>query len=171
MPTSSAATTISKGQSGGMTVGTVLRMESDDLVAFLRARFDEDERAARAATAGPWELDELEEIPDLWGQLVAGGKRVANVGNFAYQTEGGLLTLDARHIARHHPARVLAEVEAKRQIIDLYERCQPAPGEDPLTSRWGTAAQLVLRAMVTPFAGHPECHPSWPLPPQEETRS
>ena len=82
---------------------------------------------------------------------------MANVGNFAYRTEGGLLTFDARHIARHHPARVLADVEAKRRIIDLYERCEPAPGEDPLTSRWGAAAEHVLRAMVTPFADHPEC--------------
>src|SRR5687767_7508448 len=30
------------------------RLAVDDLIAFLRARLDEDEQAARAATPGPW---------------------------------------------------------------------------------------------------------------------
>ena len=66
-----------------------------DLVAFLRARIDEDEAAARAAEAAerePWQDDE-----------------------WADQHPAELA-----HYARHDPARVLREVAAKRAILEYY---------------------------------------------------
>ncbi|MEV0598568.1 DUF6221 family protein [Streptomyces sp. NPDC050315] len=91
-----------------------------DLVAFLRARLDEDEAVARAAFPAPWTRrdhvagvhadDATQERP--FGSAVADCRRVP--GGFGYGTA------NADHIARHDPARVLAEVEAKRQIVDSY---------------------------------------------------
>lgn len=94
---------------------------SDDLVARLRhawdereRQLDEDERVALAAHANVWTAEgardgEFTIVPDFTpsGVGVAFGAK------------------NARHIARHDPARVLAEVErgrrdiaAKRRILD-----------------------------------------------------
>jgi Family of unknown function (DUF6221) len=72
----------------------------DDLVAFLNARLDSDEQVARLVEDGPGEtprrgLDPLR-------------ISIKDEVRFAY------LTVD--------PARVLAEVAAKRRLIDQYER-------------------------------------------------
>lgn len=69
--------------------------ETTTLVESIRARLDEDEQAAKdARSAAPgWFLERSEEDED--------GPWPPNV-----------------HIARHDPARVLSEVEAKRQMVD-----------------------------------------------------
>jgi hypothetical protein len=94
-----------------------------DLVEFLKARLDEVEQAARAATPGPWRHD-----PDkhwrkpgtVWFEeaVFAGPSGdaatcVAGTG----ETEDRQSMADAEHIARHDPARVLAEVDTRRRII------------------------------------------------------
>ena len=86
-----------------------------DLVEFLRARLDEDEATARAATVGPWTVNDpefAEAIRSADGvDVVAGGRWGGEAPVFAS-------TEDALHIARHDPARVLAETEAKRRLVD-----------------------------------------------------
>jgi len=74
---------------------------SRDIFDFLTGQIDEDERAARRAagrTNGVWQES---------------GSRIF--------CNGGMITAawsdDAEHIARHDPARVLAECAAKREII------------------------------------------------------
>jgi hypothetical protein len=111
---------------------------SDDLVARLRDAWDErerqlaeDERVALAA---------IQEHSDPSGRWALGGDSDDNVrpadptGNdwvAVGPRDGGLGDATAEHIARHDPARVLAEVErrrrdiaAKRAIIDEYEQAQ-----------------------------------------------
>jgi len=76
----------------------------DDLVQFLRDCFGEDEQTARATHPVflEWEYDEfVKEIRDL-----GNGNEIASV-----------LPQYGAHIARHEPARVLREVEAKRQLL------------------------------------------------------
>lgn len=86
----------------------------DELVTWLRAQLDEDERVARAAgeaeAGGPvwregstWFRDMLDPVPS---------QRRAHPNYIPMITEE-----DVRHIARHDPARVLREVEAKRRLI------------------------------------------------------
>ncbi|GHF77203.1 DUF6221 family protein [Streptomyces filamentosus] len=96
-----------------------------DLVAFLRARLDEDERIARSTVPGPWSWTPKE---DVWGQC--GPTLVHNPGDDETEVLAGighdawgLCVADgaAGHIARHDPERVLAEVEAKRKIVALHE--------------------------------------------------
>ncbi|MDQ0797673.1 DUF6221 family protein [Streptomyces sp. B1I3] len=82
-----------------------------DLVGFLRARLDEDERAALATdeTMGSPQRDWVAH-PDA--EPLA--KVVAN-RRFLIARELGIA--EAEHIARHDPARALREVEAKRQLV------------------------------------------------------
>jgi hypothetical protein len=83
----------------------------NDLVTFLRACLDEDERVAQAlAQTAPWGVYEHRgagywAIEDVLGQelLVVGSPSLT------------------QHIARHDPARVLAEVAAKRAIVEWIE--------------------------------------------------
>jgi hypothetical protein len=106
----------------------------DDLVQWLRAQLDEDERIARVAatlavpTPGAMHWRSTEGLPDAGGgywcitttppddtvpvvELVGSGMSGGGVHDEAV----------ARHIARHDPARVLREIDAKRGTIDRYE--------------------------------------------------
>jgi hypothetical protein len=95
------------------------------LVEFLRARLDEDAEVARNATGGPWYADHPE--PKHWGDdpesaLIVSGKVLCILDN----QYGGPLNVD--HIVRHDPSRVLAQVEAKRKILNAYEHWQGRVG-------------------------------------------
>lgn len=97
----------------------------DDLVQFLRARLDEDEQAARKAAAlcgchpaaPSWTFRDGDEKTD--GRILVVDephptykRRLARRWNTSYD---GLFA--AEHIVRHDPARVLAEVDAKRRRL------------------------------------------------------
>lgn len=75
-------------------------VSTDALVAWLRTQLDEDERVASAVleAGGPWYSVHVLELK--WG----------------------LGRVDAEHIARWDPTRVLREVEAKRRLLDEYDR-------------------------------------------------
>lgn len=110
-----------------------------DLVEFLRARLDDDERDALAASPGPWSPNaEADEVTAADGITVCDGFALSN----------NQLRATVRHIARHDPARVLAEVEAKRRIIRDYE-------QDVFHST------DVLRILAAVFADHPNYNPMW----------
>ncbi|WP_410633352.1 DUF6221 family protein [Amycolatopsis sp. cmx-4-83] len=84
----------------------------DDLITWLRAQLDEDERIATqdGVLAGDtWHVLEL-----LPGRVTA---EVMRLGG----TVAKLEEHDAEHMARHDPARVRREVEAKRAIIDMHQ--------------------------------------------------
>lgn len=89
---------------------------SDDLVAFLRARLDEDERMAQAVTP-------------LGYTMVMGVQRADENWVLYRSVPSGLDGMPARnddpaaraHFFRHDPRRVLREVEANRRLIKRYE--------------------------------------------------
>lgn len=117
-----------------------------DLVQFLRARLDEDEQTAHAA-GGTWWAP-----PDLPGQVHdSGGVNIeAKLPSFAV------------HIARHDPARVLAEVDAKRQIVDSYERAMAnrrAHPDDLASAGAFLALHGAVKLLVLPYTDHPEWAP------------
>lgn len=78
-------------------------------------------------------------------------------------------------VARHDPVRVLAEVAAKRAILDLHATAQTARGREERQPYWSCptcdpyppmdapspGSCATLRLLVQPYAGHPEFHPSW----------
>ncbi|MFI0914186.1 DUF6221 family protein [Streptomyces abikoensis] len=121
-----------------------------ELVAFLRARLSEDERAARAVLGAPWvRRGHVASVhADDADSSRPHGTPVADCRRIPGGYEHGVAL--AEHIARHDPARVLAEVEARRAILDLYE--------SPV--QHGVVGQ-VLRLLSLPYAGHPNYREEW----------
>lgn len=132
---------------------------SDELEAFLKERVDEDEQVAQDAHyEGQRWLSEEEDVcrwPDDELVHVADRKR------------------DARHIALWDPARVLAEVQAKRRIIDLHKPrgveggppyrwtctlCDHAPVPWDSYLEWPCPT---LRLLALPYAGHGSYRAEW----------
>ncbi|MFF0389663.1 DUF6221 family protein [Kitasatospora sp. NPDC004615] len=114
---------------------------SDNLVAFLRERLDEDERAASEAWPVPWSADAEE-----YGVVDPGdGTEIADVVVLSTNQQRAT----ARHIARHDPARVLAEVAAKRRVVELWSHSI------------GTGGTYTLRALALPYREHPDFRPEW----------
>jgi hypothetical protein len=131
------------------------------LVEFLRARLDEDEEAARNATEGAWFADHPE--PKHWGDdpesaLIVRGKVLCILDN---QHNG---PLNADHIVRHAPTRVLSEVGAKRQILAYAMRrvsCGEAHPQQDMYHPNGHADMMLLRLLAMPYSGHPDYREEW----------
>lgn len=121
----------------------------DALAAFLNARLDEDERAARAASPGPWSANaEHDEVHGDDGIPVADG--------FALSNRQLRATVD--HIVRHDPVRVLRDVEAKRRMLDWLHRTRDWAIENNLWSYDETEPLLLI---ALPYADHPDFDPAW----------
>lgn len=128
-----------------------------DLVTFLLARLDEDEQVARSATSGPWSVrpETRSAHSSLYGEADVDGPDGRAV---AYDRDGGCTsTEDAQHIVRHDPARVLADVEAKRRIVEGFQYLAADP--DLRQYAWTFA----LRALTMPYIRHADYQPEWNL--------
>lgn len=157
-----------------------------DLAAFLLARVEDDEAAAKAATNARWEPSI--EI-DGWRHgrrtvVAAGGKRVVTVDQTRCHHEPAEPNVD--HIARWDPARVLAECAAKRALIGLHADDGPSQGyvggrydEMPhACGICGTHGEYgeygepwpcgTLRALAQPYTFHPLFRPEWATNAQED---
>jgi hypothetical protein len=96
------------------------------LADFLLSCLAADEAAARAATAGPWEV-----VPSYSRAYVQRAEVPATSTTrrepaepLSWHDDGDLFAIpDAAHIARHDPARVLAEVEVKRKQAAKHGDC------------------------------------------------
>jgi len=130
-----------------------------DFHAFLAARLDEDEAAAREASEGPWSSVGYD--ADSWSlvaQLEGGREVISRSGSD-----------DAAHIARHDPARVLREVAAKRAIIELADEASGWDMSVDLDRRVGArdimeepyVGDLILRQMAQAYNDHPDYNPEW----------
>jgi hypothetical protein len=120
------------------------------LVDFLRARLDEDEAAARAArkyTDRDWDASGDSVYADHAEPVVQAYVNLPQV----YE---GVVA----HIARHDPARVLADVKAKRAIVREcvgHETC--GGGYDECSE----AALVTLRHFASVYADHPDYDATW----------
>jgi hypothetical protein len=131
------------------------------MLAFLRARVDEDEARALATEHadgprtlawrptggrrltfdnGSWESYEAVRTGD-WDRILVARDSVA----------GGPL---AAHIARWDPERVLAEVAAKRAILEFVSHPGRPVGQDS-----DDTMTVVLRLLAKPYADHPHYDP------------
>ena len=138
-----------------------------NLTEFLLARYAEDEAVARKASKAPW-------------AVTGGGEYLTPVG-IVVAPGGGVRDADAHHIARHDPARVLAEVKTKRRIVELhgkgedmsgfYEKpkgglvvcreCGPFEDVDFRTYGKGNFPCATLRALAAAYADHPDYREEW----------
>lgn len=132
----------------------------DDLVTWLKAQLDDDERVARAAAGGRpvWTLDAA---PD--------GTWYVDPGPDADDIGGINLHEPAEHIARWDPKRVLAEIQAKRQLLDLHhvccdstwctnKGCATCGSKDGGFNAWPCTT---LRALAQPYASRDGWREEW----------
>ena len=147
-----------------------------DLVAFLEARFADDERDARAAAAanpGAAATRWVAEQVDHRSSTGLRGKAWAVVpervkGVAIAISPSGVRPLCVTHIGRHDPARVLAEAEAKRMIME--EHGIECPGEEfqhcrvchDYSRHDATRAPCrTLRLLALPYADHENYREEW----------
>lgn len=129
------------------------------LIEFLRARLDEDEDTAKRAAFGwgsAWRADCDDEDCD-W-VVHADGK------TDMLATEDGDV---ARHVAGHDPARVLADIAARRAVVDIAAEAFAAR-QDRMTGSeiWENAGErgvmtATLRHLATVYAEHPDYDEAW----------
>lgn len=140
---------------------------SDDPVTFLRARLDEDKARAAAAAedAGArWYYGGGYVLARREDDMVATGSH-----DFLDQERG-------EFIAAHDPARVLAEVEAKQQLLDEHEadsfgdcttcaRPEDFDEDGDGNRTWSRSSQPfpcpTLRLLSLPYADHPDYREEW----------
>lgn len=155
---------------------------TDDLVQFLTACLDEDERIARAAGHLSGSLSGG--VPDVGERWRVSGSHADDGGTYwsittaspdldriptvemvgSGMSGGGAHTEEvAEHIAAHDPARVLREIEAKRRILAAHER-EPMPKGDSADCAqcWGAVWPCsTLRLLALPFADRPGYQEGW----------
>lgn len=136
-----------------------------ELVDWLRAQLDEDERVALAAAerVGPqWSLRRYEELPDdpFSDGVVADGGEVIGSGE--------VMLPEGEHIARFDPKRQLDEVEAKRRLLDLHPHRRFAgplraasPHEADHRPAFDEAPRYVGCETCHWDSDHEENYPSW----------
>ena len=155
----------------------------DDLIAFVAARLDEDEAAAKKAVPGPWrwadwsatfgtleqERNTLEHSP--------GSRPFPAVAERDRETTRVLrledpLEIDpdqeasADHIARHDPARALRQVEDGRRLLAAYaEAREPDPEATPQERALRMAVAEVVRMLVLSRAAVWSDHPDYKWAP------
>jgi hypothetical protein len=125
-----------------------------ELVVWLRAQLNEDERIARSAGLASWQN------LDMDGEL----RDDVNAGTVAYTPR-----VETRaHIARHDPARVLREIDAKRQILRAVEDAEVALRNTELGAELhelmsGSANSLraVMQMLALPYADRPGYRQEW----------
>ncbi|MFE7752146.1 DUF6221 family protein [Streptomyces sp. NPDC057428] len=128
---------------------------SSDLVQFLKRRLDEDEEIAKDPTHATWATAE-------WRFSDAGNAPYVDLGTNHLDSVSSLNESEMRHIARHDPARVLAEVDAKRELLSRYEAMVAdvlvVTGREAILSEY---RRVILPSLALPYADHPGYRAEW----------
>jgi len=127
------------------------------LTEFLLARIAEDEAEAHAATGHAWRVtrDPLgvhveHDLARPMGRVAMRLGRDMGIGGNA----------DAAHIARHDPARALAECEAKRRIVEVWPDSFGSWTADQAYAA-KRVKDAVLLDLATVYADHPDYDEAW----------
>jgi hypothetical protein len=122
----------------------------DDLVQWLRVQLDEDERIARTAPRGPWAVTDAGSIVDADSGRVVSSVGGALDGRVSCWPEGPVVD----HVLAHDPARVLREIDAKRQLINWVRKW-------PLRTHTPASVDGVLELLALPYADRPGYREEW----------
>jgi hypothetical protein len=129
----------------------------DDLVAFLRARWDCEETRAKATESG-------DDWRNAGGVLVDRDVDGWNARANAAYIATFLHTEDADHAALWSPGKVLTEIAVRRRILerhsdqhDLLESSRPTVG-CRCYDGWPCTT---LRLLALPYAAHPDYREEW----------
>jgi hypothetical protein len=123
----------------------------DDLVQWLRDQLDEDERIARRAG-------------DSFRQIGETGVIVATEGDRAEECASANWAGVAEHIVAHDPARVLREIDAKRRIVERYERAMEnrrAHPDDLASAGALLALHGAVNLLALPYVDRPGYREEW----------
>lgn len=153
---------------------------TDDIVEFIKEQLGIDEQFALRTCEGPGSWAEPNWVPRAGDVAFASfddADECVAARAFPSESLAPIATDIAAHIARHDPARVLAEVAAKRRVL---ERHHPAAdgemawhvgacvgcgteGEfaDPRTPDVNDCPEL--RDLAAPYASRPGFKPEWRL--------
>lgn len=116
----------------------------DELVRWLGEQLDTDAAKAQSAKPGPWHVD----------------------GGSVYATHPTDEVVDysesAVHIAEHDPARVLREIDAKRELLSRYEAMAAhvlvMTGVESILSEY---RRVILPRLALPYADRPGYREEW----------
>lgn len=152
--------------------------DMDDLATWLRAQLDEEERVAREATPSPWQAKPATESAYAEQSALVVRTDVPLKAPWSSSwvspwvvepdSEGseGINPADAEHIACWNPARVLAEVDAKRRIIDRHEDALARRDDHDYSSPTAHVQaeeyrDWVLPLLALPYADRPGYQEEW----------
>lgn len=128
----------------------------DDLITWLRVQLDEDERIARACGDVAW-VDDVPGMVHVDPAAIRDNKwAFGHLGYVAGAHPNELGNAYRAHIARHDPAHVLREVEAKRKILGLVTDAGPSFGDG-----YTEAYRDVVKLLAVPYADRPGYLDAW----------
>ena len=127
------------------------------IVEFLLARIAEDEAKAHSTSPGPWMYQDVDAVDG--GRVCADTVEIARV----YAAEGHANGL---HIVTWEPARVVAECQAKREIVAGYRMALRDSGSR-VEALAGTAKRHLaayyraMKSLARVYADHPDFQGEW----------
>lgn len=134
---------------------------SEKLVRWLGEQLDEDERTARAVG-----YDRIETGEYLWGSRYLILRREGGESKVTTELSDEL----ALHVSKWDPARVLREIDAKRQTLadftaaeermDRVSRDQDTAGYNAARAEW-TVLKRIVRRDAAVFANRPGYRDEW----------
>lgn len=142
-----------------------------NIIDFLHARIAENEAEAHDATGARWVV-----LPGVNASMVNIDPTNVRDEKWKYGRFGHVATTShdaayAEHIARHDPARVLAECAAKRAIINqaiaasdghatvIEEFCLGEPAKSEAYAN--DPGLLIIRALAAVYKDHPDYQQEW----------
>lgn len=130
-----------------------------DIVAFLTEQYDADEAIARDAS------NLQEDSENGWGSIprpdvgTRGAATITPHIGLLYESES------VAHVVRFNPARVLADIAAKRELLLWHEedryrvgRCSNCHTNLGQSHLWPCH---VVKLLAAPYAGQPGYNPAW----------
>jgi len=125
---------------------------TDDLVAFLRARLKDDQDVAESTRQASLSWRNFDMDGELRDDVNAGTVCIVPADE------------DRAHIARWDPQRVIAEVAAKRRIIDAWQAVyddiqEPYTGDQRMGEGFGL--DHAVQCLATAYADHPDFREEW----------
>jgi len=144
--------------------------EEMNITEFLEARIAEDELMARNASPGPWSFSDIESIGG--GTIYDPTVAIAHVEWDTEHVDSRIRRTRPReqadatgsHIARHNPARVLAECAAKRVILGTYMAVAANKNVEG-SVQWyeEKALRTSVDTLATVYKDHPDYQQEWTL--------
>lgn len=135
-----------------------------DIVEFLRARYREEEEIARSASLARESVNRWVYVESRYPPSLVQVDAPVRTRDVAEVPRPG----PAQHIARHDPARVLREVEAKWRRLEAYAAMKAGTlfhvneyaEHQAIIDEY---ERYILPGDAAPYVDHPDFNPEWPL--------